>query len=72
MTIITGDKHGDFRRVDALCSSASTTKDDLLIILGDAGINFYGGKREVQFKHMLAKLPGYAQRTVIQVFTGET
>ena len=57
ITIITGDKHGDFRRVDALCSLAGTTKDDLLIILGDAGINFYGGKREVQFKHMLAKLP---------------
>jgi len=57
MTIITGDKHGDFRRIDALCSLASTTKDDLLIILGDAGINYYGGKRETQFKHTLAKLP---------------
>ena len=44
MTIITGDKHGDFRRIDALCSLAGTTKDDLLIILGDAGINYYGGK----------------------------
>jgi len=57
VTIITGDKHGDFRRIDALCSLASTTKDDLLIILGDAGINYYGGKREAQFKHTLAKLP---------------
>jgi len=57
MTIITGDKHGDFRRIDALCSLASTTKDDLLIILGDAGINYFGGKRETQFKQTLARLP---------------
>ena len=57
MIIITGDKHGDFRRIDALCSLAGTTKDDLLIILGDAGINYYGSKREEQFKHTLARLP---------------
>jgi len=57
MTIITGDKHGDFRRVDAMCGLAGTTKDDLLIILGDAGVNYFGGKRETEFKHALTKLP---------------
>ena len=57
MTIITGDKHGDFRRVDAMCGLTGTTKDDLLIILGDAGINYFGGMRETEFKQSLAKLP---------------
>jgi 3-oxoacid CoA-transferase subunit A len=57
MTIITGDKHGDFRLVENLTFFSGTTTDDLLIILGDAGINYYGGKKERQFKQLLAKLP---------------
>jgi 3-oxoacid CoA-transferase subunit A len=57
MTIITGDKHGDFRRVENLTIFGGTTRDDLLIILGDAGINYYGGKRERQFKKLLSALP---------------
>jgi len=55
--IITGDTHGDFRRVGALCDKLETTKDDVLIILGDAGINYYGGKKDVRLKHVLAGLP---------------
>jgi len=39
ITIITGDTHGDFGRVESMCALADTTKDDLLIILGDVGIN---------------------------------
>ena len=39
---ITGDTHGDFRRVAAFCDKVKSTKDDVLIILGDAGINYYG------------------------------
>jgi len=57
ITIITGDTHGDFGRVESMCVLADTSKDDLLIILGDAGINYYGGKKEIQFKHLLADLP---------------
>ena len=57
ITIITGDTHGDFGRVESMCALADTTKDDLLIILGDVGINYYGGKKEFQFKHLLADLP---------------
>jgi len=57
MTIITGDTHGDFRHIESLCVLASTTKDDLLIILGDAGINYYGGIKETRFKKLLDELP---------------
>jgi 3-oxoacid CoA-transferase subunit A len=57
MTIITGDTHGDFRHIESLCILAGTTTDDLLIILGDAGINYYGGKKEIKFKSLLSKLP---------------
>jgi len=57
ITIMTADHHGDFRHVESMCVLAETTKDDLLIILGDAGINYYGGKKEKQFKKLLTELP---------------
>ncbi|MCR0316615.1 metallophosphoesterase [[Clostridium] innocuum] len=42
---ITGDKHGNFFNTDfdlvTFCNRAETTKDDLLIILGDVGLNYY-------------------------------
>ena len=57
MTIITGDTHGDFKHVESLCIFAGTTKKDLLIILGDAGVNYYGNKKERNFKNLLSKLP---------------
>ena len=41
VVLITGDLHGDFRRVQTFCSKYQTTVDDILIILGDAGINYY-------------------------------
>lgn len=43
---ITGDTHGDFSRCFNFCKVAKTTKDDVLIVLGDAGINYYGGKND--------------------------
>jgi hypothetical protein len=39
MIILTGDTHGDFRRVGAICDKIQPTKDDVLVILGDTGIN---------------------------------
>jgi len=57
MTIITGDTHGDFRHIESLCVLAGTIKEDLLIILGDAGINYHGSKKELNFKNLLSELP---------------
>lgn len=58
MIYITGDTHGDFRRIAKFCKERHTTKkNDILIILGDAGINFYGGLRDMGKKIELYRLP---------------
>ena len=40
MIYITGDTHRDFGRIFDFCEENGTTKEDVLIILGDAGINY--------------------------------
>ena len=54
---ITGDTHGNFRRVRELCNKAETSKDDTLIILGDSGINYYTDLRRKRYIKEVAKLP---------------
>ena len=46
MIYITGDTHGQFERIENFCRRYGTGKDDVMIILGDAGINFSGGLRD--------------------------
>ena len=43
MIYLTGDTHGDFRRIAQFCARMNTQPSDIMIILGDAGINFSGG-----------------------------
>jgi 3-oxoacid CoA-transferase subunit A len=57
MIYITCDTHGDFRRVHEFCRRFETTEDDILIILGDAGINYYSEKKDRKLKAMLYSLP---------------
>ena len=57
MFYITGDTHGEFSRIERFCNAMNPTPDDTLIILGDAGINFHGGLRDVIRKEQLAQLP---------------
>lgn len=57
MIYLTGDTHGEFERIALFCNRMKTTKDDIMIILGDAGINFYGGWRDQHKKEYLSKLP---------------
>lgn len=57
MFYITGDTHGDFERVFQFCEDYDTTTDDVLIILGDAGINFGLNDRDTQLKRELSELP---------------
>lgn len=40
MIYITGDTHGDFTSIMWFLYNTKTTKDDVLIILGDVGINY--------------------------------
>lgn len=42
MIYITGDTHGRFEWVEQFCERFGTSREDVLIILGDAGINFSG------------------------------
>ena len=42
MIWITGDTHRDFSRFDSFCRYNGTIKDDLMIVLGDAALNFSG------------------------------
>ena len=58
MIYITGDTHGDFRNVERFCKKKiQTSKDDVLIILGDAGINYYGPEQDKRKKKYLESLP---------------
>lgn len=57
MTYITGDCHFKFDKVERFCNEANTTKDDILIILGDACVNYYQDSRDIKLKKKLEKLP---------------
>lgn len=57
MIYLTGDTHGSFKRIASFCERFKTKKEDVMIILGDAGINFSGGIRDYEKKLFLAGLP---------------
>lgn len=57
MIYITGDTHGSFNRIADFCREKHTTKDNILIILGDAGINYHRGYMDIMKKDFLAELP---------------
>ena len=54
---ITGDTHGDFERVYDLVYSVGSAIDDVMIILGDAGVNYYGEPEDRELKEHLSVLP---------------
>jgi 3-oxoacid CoA-transferase subunit A len=57
MTYITGDKHRSFEDITDFCREYETTEEDVLIILGDVGINYLGEPYDTELKVELAKLP---------------
>ena len=54
---LTGDTHGDFSRIEEFCLKQNTDINDVMIILGDAGINYYGNRRDRVTKQFLKTLP---------------
>lgn len=56
---VTGDTHykEEYRKIERLCEIAETTKDDVVIILGDHGCNYYGEKKDRRMKKYLESLP---------------
>lgn len=53
---ITGDKHRRFDNVKKFCREMNTRRKDVLIILGDAGFNFYNDKRDDELKKEISSL----------------
>lgn len=56
MIFITGDTHGKFNRIADFCKINNTTKDDILIILGDVGINYSSNHLDIMKKDFLGNL----------------
>lgn len=56
---LTGDKHSDFSFLNDFCKDNNTTANDVLIILGDASILYYGEDdyREKNLKEAIAACP---------------
>ena len=52
-----GDTHGEFAGVAAFCTWKGSTVKDMLIILGDVGINGENQQRDKQVKEFLSTLP---------------
>ena len=41
MIYITGDTHGEFERFEKFCFENKVSRDDIMIILGDVGLNYW-------------------------------
>lgn len=57
MIYITGDKHGNYSDIFYFCNKYKTSINDIMIILGDAGINYYLDNRDYILKEQLKELP---------------
>lgn len=55
MIYITGDTHGDFKQLYDYCVHTPMTEDDTIIILGDAGINYYGDMKDLLLKETIRR-----------------
>ena len=53
MIYVTGDTHREFSRLSRL----DLTKDDMIIVLGDVGINYYLDSSDDRVKKKLSKYP---------------
>ena len=57
MIYVTGDTHGKFQRITDFCEQEKTSREDIMIILGDAGINYSGWVLDREKKELLKTLP---------------
>ena len=55
--ILTGDTHGSFERLSDFCMRFSTRPSDVMVILGDAGFNFWQDERDRRRKEYVSGLP---------------
>lgn len=57
MLIVTGDTHRDFERIFEFCEEYGITDEDIIVILGDAGINYFLDESDSELKEELSNLP---------------
>lgn len=58
MIYLTGDTHRNFERIYQFCRRHNTSRaEDLMIILGDAGLNYYGKRFDDEIKRKVSTLP---------------
>ena len=62
MTFVTGDLHGDFRRLEHFCQRMNLGPNDILIVLGESGINFGAPARNAacRWRRAIRKAPSMA------------
>lgn len=56
MIYITGDIHGRLDPIYDLYQKYSPTKDDIVVILGDVGVNYYGGRKDLNIKKQMEQM----------------
>lgn len=54
---LTGDKHRNFDSVEDFCSKMQTDKGDMMIVLGDNGVNWFDDAYDDQYKTFLSQMP---------------
>ena len=54
---ITGDTHKKFDRVETFCLEHHTTTEDIMIILGDSGINYWLSPKDEKLKERVNRSP---------------
>lgn len=57
MIYITGDTHGRFEHIEHFCQRMKTAKEDIMIVLGDAGINYDEGRHDKWAKELISAMP---------------
>lgn len=50
MIYYTGDIHGSKAEITSFCKRMELTEEDIIIILGDVGANYYGTDRDCGLK----------------------
>lgn len=56
MIYITGDIHGQLDPIYDLCQKYKPTSEDIIVILGDVGANYYGNYKDVAMKEEMQEI----------------
>lgn len=57
MYFVTGDTHRDFSHIERFCKKLGTSKADTMIVLGDAGLNYWQNNSDRNLKRKVSEIP---------------